>query len=421
MDEAGNALTYNGSSWSAPTSIDGGRVLNSVSCPSSSFCVAVDRPGNALIYSGGAWSAPASIDGGDGLDSVSCPSASFCMAIGGDWPTNDGGTGALIYGGSSWSSATKIAIDQMSSVSCPSSSFCTAVGHEAEAVSYKAGSWRAPFTLGDSMDIFGVSCASESFCAAVGSFGDAFTYNGAAWSPRTEVAAATLRSVSCASAAFCVAVDEEGQALAYNGSVWSGAVTIDGRNDLSSVSCPEISFCAAVDYAGNALVYSTSPAVVPPASTPTTSSTGSTSSSAGTSDSSGAVGTSASAIAAALSGALNLKRPPTISGLLKTGSYNIGFTAPGPGQLSIQWSSPSAQASKHTSHAKPIIIATGSCGFSADGRGVVKLRLTAAGRKLLKKAKSLRVIEVATFKPNVGGTQTKQVTLTIRAGHSARR
>ena len=36
--------------------------LSSVSCPSASFCVAVDAGGNALTFNGSSWSAPAKID-----------------------------------------------------------------------------------------------------------------------------------------------------------------------------------------------------------------------------------------------------------------------------------------------------------------------------------------------------------------------
>ena len=43
MDYDGNVLTYDGSSWSSPDNIDAGkRFLYSVSCPTTSFCVAVD-------------------------------------------------------------------------------------------------------------------------------------------------------------------------------------------------------------------------------------------------------------------------------------------------------------------------------------------------------------------------------------------
>jgi len=49
MDVEGDALTWDGSMWSA-RSIEPGFSLDSVSCTSSSFCVAVDDGGNALTY-----------------------------------------------------------------------------------------------------------------------------------------------------------------------------------------------------------------------------------------------------------------------------------------------------------------------------------------------------------------------------------
>jgi trimeric autotransporter adhesin len=144
--------------------------------------------------------------------------------------------------------------------------------------------------------------------------------------------------------------------------------------------------------------------------------------SATSSNSSGQVGPSPSAIAAALGAALNLKSPPTISSLLKTGRYSLSFTAPGPGVLAIQWTSTTAQASKHASHkAKPVVVASGSKTFGTAGISTVMIRVTAAGRKLLKKSKTLKVIEMVTFTPSSGSAQTKQASLTIRAGQKARR
>ncbi len=122
MDPNGNALTYNGSSWSSPDRIrrerlSGGRVLHHsellrrggftfgktliyngsssgcyrtasfsgcdchahVSCAMASFCVAVDENGNALTYNGSSWSSDSTPGGW--LTSVSCPTASFCAAV----------------------------------------------------------------------------------------------------------------------------------------------------------------------------------------------------------------------------------------------------------------------------------------------------------------------------------------------------
>ena len=49
MDQSGNVLTYNGTSWSAPDDIDGANALYSVSCPTASFCSVLDRS-NVFAY-----------------------------------------------------------------------------------------------------------------------------------------------------------------------------------------------------------------------------------------------------------------------------------------------------------------------------------------------------------------------------------
>ena len=60
--------------WSSPTPVDlntGGDV-SSVSCAqTSNFCAVVDNDGNTFTYDGTSWSAPESIDSGsNGLDAV---------------------------------------------------------------------------------------------------------------------------------------------------------------------------------------------------------------------------------------------------------------------------------------------------------------------------------------------------------------
>jgi hypothetical protein len=45
-------------------------ILTSVSCPSADFCVAVDGEGNALTYNGSSWSSPSDIDGSNVLVGV---------------------------------------------------------------------------------------------------------------------------------------------------------------------------------------------------------------------------------------------------------------------------------------------------------------------------------------------------------------
>jgi hypothetical protein len=249
VDSTGYASNYNGSSWSSLSDIDEGesQFLQQVSCPSAKFCVAVDETGEALTYNGSSWSSPSVISP---LPSVSCPSASFCAAVG------DEGN-ALTYNGSSWSSPSDVdGSNGFESVSCPSASFCVAVDYEGNALTYNGSSWSSPSDVDGSNTLTSVSCPSASFCVAVDYEGNALTYNGSSWLSPSDIDGSTyLNSVSCPSTSFCVAVDHEGNALTYNGSSWSSPSDIDGSNILSSVSCPSAGFCVAVDGDGNALTY----------------------------------------------------------------------------------------------------------------------------------------------------------------------
>jgi hypothetical protein len=262
----GNVLTYNGSSWSSPSDIDPGNNLASVSCPSASFCVAVDDQGNFVTYNGSSWSSPSPVDQSDsdlalGLDSVSCPSASFCVAVSGE-------NSAFVYNGSSWSSPSTIDLGESpESVSCPSASFCAAVGEGGYALTYNGSSWSSASQIELTDNLYSVSCPSASFCVAVDNLGNVITYNGSSWSSPSDIdAGGILDSVSCPSASFCVAVDGfDGYALTYNGSSWSSpSAVIDQTGSLHSVSCPSASFCAAVDNHGNALTYSGASSPTPP-------------------------------------------------------------------------------------------------------------------------------------------------------------
>ena len=113
--------------------IDGDRDLVDVSCPTSGWCMAVDRAGNAINYSGGAWHTPVLVDPGsvehadlgDGeFDAVSCPTTTFCMAV----SSIDGYT---IYNGTHWSTIqlppSGIGMT-FHAVSCSSPTFCEAEG-----------------------------------------------------------------------------------------------------------------------------------------------------------------------------------------------------------------------------------------------------------------------------------------------------
>ena len=241
--------------WSIPDLIDGGHSLTSVSCVSSSFCVAVDNNGDSFVYNGISWSGGV-IDLGGSLSSVSCVSSSFCVAV--DW-----GGDALIYNGTSWSSSVIDAGGAVSSVSCVSRSFCIAVDqNNSAALLYNGISWFS-IVIDPGHVLNSVSCVSTSFCVAVDGRGAAVVYNGINLSVSVIDTHLHTNSVSCASRSFCVAVDGSGNGIVDDGTGWSSS-DIDTSNALSSVSCPTSSFCAAVDGVGNVLTYTGPAGTGPP-------------------------------------------------------------------------------------------------------------------------------------------------------------
>jgi len=157
--------------WSANSDIDQGNEPESVSCPSADFCVAVDDAGNAITFNGSSWSSPSNfaVEDYDHLLSVSCPSASFCIAV------DDSGD-ALTYNGSSWSSPTGIVADYTESVSCPSTTFCVVVTGSGHAYTYNGSTWSSPANIAGLSTLDSVSCPSAEFCTAVDEDGDAVTY-----------------------------------------------------------------------------------------------------------------------------------------------------------------------------------------------------------------------------------------------------
>jgi hypothetical protein len=102
--------------------VDPNGVIASLSCPSPSFCAAADGSGNALTFNGSSWSAPVLIDPTPlGEGTVSCDSALFCGAV-------EEGAKVAIFNRSKWSAA--LLIDKpmsITGISCSSSSSCAVV------------------------------------------------------------------------------------------------------------------------------------------------------------------------------------------------------------------------------------------------------------------------------------------------------
>jgi hypothetical protein len=268
------AQAISGSGWKTPVVVEHTKTgtappdFTSVSCPTTSFCAAVDSKGNVVTLQGTSWSTPKSIDTNatsnfnDAMGTVSCASASFCVA-------GDDLDEVYTYNGSSWSAADQLNPSVTSpsvsfAVSCPTTSFCLAVDGDYNAYTYNGSAWSAaqvidPNTL-EGIVIGEVSCASATFCVAA--FGQkTVSYNGSTWSAPLTIPAGSegsasstpsIEALSCTSATLCAGVgttsNNEGYLDTFNGTAWSAPSikkTGLGPQAFVSVSCPTTSFCMA--------------------------------------------------------------------------------------------------------------------------------------------------------------------------------
>ena len=246
VDAAGNYVSYNGTTWSTPAATGAGAFTSrtSVSCSSSSFCAAVSASGSAVEFDGTTWGAPSSIDT-NSVSAISCPSDGSCTAV-------DAGGNAVTYTGGSW--GNPVSVDPLlgtpSAISCASTQSCVAVDNSGGYFRYTSTGWQHANAIDPAAtDEAAVACPTTTFCEAVGSGGQSFTFNGTSWSSPIPVSADQLTSVSCVSSTSCVAVDgASGSAYRFDGSAWTADAGVDTAA-LTAVSCTS-TLCVAVDNLG---------------------------------------------------------------------------------------------------------------------------------------------------------------------------
>jgi hypothetical protein len=196
------AMRWNGSGWAiSPIPNPGSHnsiVLRGVSCPSTTFCVAVGRNvgayGQTLVehWDGTSWSIPTSEnpeEGDSGFLGVSCYSATNCLAVGRNVRGEDSPVTTLVerWNGTRWRIVAGgnrgPYFSLLTSVSCPTASSCYAVGSSAAGQSSPQetlaeatnGSGLAivstPNPAGSTRSFFaGISCANATTCTAVGEY-----------------------------------------------------------------------------------------------------------------------------------------------------------------------------------------------------------------------------------------------------------
>jgi hypothetical protein len=282
--------------------LEGGGVLQGVSCPSSESCTAAGRYKSASgaklpladRWNGKEWSSqelpkPTGATASE-LKGVSCSSSEACTAVG---YYEKSGTLALAerWNGKVWSiqeikTPTGAKSTSLLGVSCTSGEACTAVGWYvtssnvevplAERWNGKEWSIQETKTAAGATEssLTGVSCTSSEACTAVGRYINSSSvevplaerWNGKEWSIQetkvpTGAKSSSLAGVSCTSSEACTAVGHDVNSSSvevplaerWNGKEWSiqaatSPKVIEASGTLRSVSCTSAKACSAVGF-----------------------------------------------------------------------------------------------------------------------------------------------------------------------------
>lgn len=181
------------SSWSSAPVASGNEIVDAVSCPSVSLCVATTNVGDVFTSTnpaGGAntWK-KTTVDKGAYLDQVSCPSVSLCVASDSKVAGNSNVASKILTttnptgGASAWTKATIDQGNTLNAVSCASVSLCVAGDSNGNILTATdptggASAWTKarvvrPGPNGNSLT--SVSCPSVSLCVASDGNGNIFT------------------------------------------------------------------------------------------------------------------------------------------------------------------------------------------------------------------------------------------------------
>ncbi len=251
--------------WEAPSGGDS-KHAKALACPTTSLCVLAQEQiqGSGRVHYatslGGEWSE--AFYPTDEALSISCVSSSFCVA---------GQTlGYFHYttepASTEWTLERPGAREEnMNSVSCLSKAFCAMADSKGDVhvatteAHVESTSWTETDVDG-SYELNGIACLSTSSCVAVDNAGGAVVLkiesSGATTATKHDIDGTTkLTGVACPASGTCVAVDAAGHVLISknSGETWSTLYSLE--DDLTSVACASSSLCVTGDTAGKVTAF----------------------------------------------------------------------------------------------------------------------------------------------------------------------
>jgi RHS repeat-associated protein len=215
-----------GGTWTTASAPNFG--YDSISCSSSSFCVAGEDKEGYFAYS----TTPASStswvlehQGTSSVKGVSCLSTSFCAMVDGVGNVRVGTTATVIKS-SSWKVTDVNGTTALNGVACTSTTSCVAVDGAGNVLNLAINSEGVATATKHDIDgtnsLVAIACVSGT-CVTIDSHGNIFvsTNSGETWTEKAQMGG-VYDSVACASASLCVAVNATGEIMAF---IPSGGVT----------------------------------------------------------------------------------------------------------------------------------------------------------------------------------------------------
>jgi hypothetical protein len=252
----------------------GATALTDVSCTTGTrFCMFVDDQGRAFAYNAGTFGSAIPIDT-TAFESVSCITTTSCLAI-------DRNDKVFKYSGGTWDGGFSLNqpanFSNVTQVSCATSTFCVALASSTGGVRYytsNGSAWTQPTALFDTSGgpMLSLSCTSTVYCLATDSAGNASVYDGNSWTTHSVDAPPSVSLPKLYSSCIgnsCVAVDSYDNAfITTDGTNWgpsepANIAASTGIGSVDDLSCATATLCAAVDNIGNATTYAVPPSGVP--------------------------------------------------------------------------------------------------------------------------------------------------------------
>lgn len=260
--------------------------LRSVSCPTTTWCGAVDGSGAFTSAPGNTWRKLRYFGHPADLDNLTCPTVSFCMTLdsagdtvrikhGARWqqhhapmftdalscagPTlclsrglyeGDDYTEAIkVWDGTHWDFSAQSLGNSVSGISCiPGGSKCMVAEQGSRYVFVtRTHVTRARYAPG----LATLDCPSASFCAGFDHQGRFHVWRNGQWS-RAHDPAISVVAFSCTGPHLCVAISDHSSDT-WRGGAWGPVQTVPGAKSLVGISCVA-SLCRAID-AGTGRIY----------------------------------------------------------------------------------------------------------------------------------------------------------------------